>query len=92
MQLRCDRAVWREMAELAADSYPVEACALLGGTDRWHLSRVIAIGNEADAADRYRMDPLAVCRAEHALRTRGLVLCGVFHAVSNVAATTWSRQ
>ena len=72
----------------AERAYPREACGLFGGpaVAAWNrqplqLLAYVPIGNVAiTPGSRFAMDPVELALAEHRLRRRGLVLCGIFHS------------
>ncbi len=73
----------RHLFAAAAKAWPGEICGLLRGRriDRRNfVSAALLLPNQAAAGDRFRIDPLALLRAESAATAAGEVIVGVLHS------------
>ncbi len=83
-RLQLSRELRRELEELAATGYPIEACGLLIGRSDGNASSVEFVTaarnlNEIRPHDRYSLDPRDFLRAERLAAENGLDVVGIWH-------------
>lgn len=83
-RLLLPRACLRTIREHVEAAWPLEACGLLEGFAvgrNVRVRRAIPCRNEHERpADRYRIDPEAFLRADHAAGHNGRAIVGVWHS------------
>jgi [CysO sulfur-carrier protein]-S-L-cysteine hydrolase len=84
-----ETSAWSDILRSCLESFPLEACGLLGGSSDAELTRVTVCYpavNAAASAKLYTVEPRDLLRADRAVEAAGLSLVGVWHSHTHTDA------